>query len=244
MRAPRSLALLAALVWGCGGAGSAGEEAIAGGGPAHNTLTDAERAEGWALLFDGESMKNFRGFKQEAAPAGWEVQDGAIVRTGQAGDLITAEKYESFDLAFEWRISEGGNSGVMFHVSEGDDFGATYETGPEYQVLDNAVLGEDGDMRTSAAANYALHAPTEDLTNPPGEWNEARLSVHAGHVEHWLNGEKVVEYELGSPEWRELVTASKFVEWPAYGQAATGHIGLQDHGDRVWYRNIRIREIR
>ena len=138
-------------------------------------------------------------------------------------------------------MSERANSGVIWHVTE--DHGATYETGPEYQVLDNATLGAEGDPRTSAAANYALHAPPQDYTRAPGEWNEGRLLVDGAHVEHWLNGYLVVEYELWSDDWYALVKASKFDKMPDYGLRKRGHIALQDHGDVVSYRNMRVRAL-
>ena len=192
----------------------------------------------WITLFDGTSLDAFRGYRAEDVPAGWRIVDGALVRVDGAGDLITRGEWGSFELAFEWRIPPGGNSGVMFHVSE--DQGATWESGPEYQVLDNAILGEDGDPSTSAAANYALHAPSLDMTNPPGTWNRALLVVDHGHVEHWLNGVRVVSYDLWTPDWEARVAATKFKTRPAYGRNRKGHIAFQDHGARVAYRNIRL----
>ena len=196
----------------------------------------------WEILFDGESTDAWRGYRQKALPAGWQVQEGALVRAAEAGDIITKEKYGNFVLSFEWKVTEGANSGVFFHVTEKK--GATYETGPEYQVLDNALHADGGDARTSAGANYALHAPVDDYTRPVGEWNEAQIVVQdEGRVHHWLNGRIVVEYVLWTPEWEELVAASKFADMPAYGLKKRGHIALQDHGDEVAYRNIRIRRL-
>jgi hypothetical protein len=204
-----------------------------------NTLTAEEAADGWQLLFDGRTTAGWRGFKSQGVPAGWQVVDGALTRVGGGGDLMTSEQYEDFELAFEWKLAEGGNSGVMFRVTEDAD--ATYHTGPEVQILDDARHPDGQNPATSTGANYALHAPTRDVVRPIGEWNEARLLVDGTHVEHWLNGEKIVEYELGSADWEERVADSKFAEWPGYGRAPRGHIVLQDHGDWVAYRNIRIR---
>ena len=211
---------------------------------APNTLTEEEKADGWELLFDGEDFSHWRGFKQDSVPAGWTIDDNAIHFTGeqQAGDLITDDEYESFELQLDWKIAEGGNSGIMFHVTEDND--RTYQSGPEMQVLDDAGHpdAQNGPDRL-AGANYALHPPSNtEAVNPAGEWNTVRLVVDGQHVEHWMNGEKVVEYELGSDEWKELVATSKFGEMPNYGIAGAGHIALQDHGDPVWYRNIKIRQ--
>jgi cytochrome c len=208
---------------------------------APNTLTDAQRADGWRLLFDGESSAGWRGFRQETLPDGWEVQDGALVRSGPGGDIVTEEQFTDFELSLEWKLEPGGNSGLFFHVTEDKDW--VWETGPEMQVLDNVLHADGANPATSAGANYALHAPAWDTTRPIGRWNRARLLVVGPHVEHWLNGEKLLEYELGSEDWTARVAASKFASMPEYGLRRTGHIALQDHGDRVAYRNIRIREI-
>jgi hypothetical protein len=208
---------------------------------APNTLTAEEKNAGWRLLFDGKTLEQWRGYKQESVPAGWSVRDGAIALTGKAGDLVTRDQFQDFELQLEWKISPGGNSGIFFHVTEGA--GAVWETGPELQVLDNATHADGKTPETSAASNYALQASTRDATRPVGEWNEVRLVVKGPHVEHWLNGLKVVEYELWSPEWESRVKASKFKEMPTYGRARRGHIALQDHGNPVWYRSIRVKTL-
>jgi len=209
---------------------------------APNTLTAEEQAAGWQLLFDGKSLEHWRGFKQESVPDGWQIVDGTFARMSRAGDLITREQYTSFELALEWKVPPGGNSGVMFHVVEGLE--QTYHSGPEMQILDNGGHRDGRNPLTSAGSNYALHAPPRDITRPVGEWNTARLVVNGNHVEHWLNGEGVVEYELGTPDWTEKVAASKFREWPQYGKAGRGHIAIQDHGSAVAFRNVKIRVIR
>jgi len=190
-------------------------------------------------LFDGVSTRGWRGFRRPAVPAGWEVVDSALTRVGDGGDLLTEEQFEDFELTLEWRIGEGGNSGIMFRVTE--DAENTYETGPEMQVLDDARHRDGGSRLTSAGSNYGLHAAPEGVVRPVGQWNAVRLVVNGAHVEHWLNGVKVVEYELWTPAWDSLVQASKFAQWPGYGRARRGHIALQDHGDWVAYRNISIR---
>lgn len=210
---------------------------------APNTLTPEERRQGFELLFDGESLAAWRGFKRSDVPGGWSAADGELRFTpgGDGGDLVTREAYRDFDLRLEWRVAPGGNSGVFFHVSE-DGF-ATWASGPEMQVLDDERHPDGQSPLTSAGSNYALHGPTARVARPAGKWNSVRLVVRNGHVEHWLNGHKVVEYTLGSPEWTELVRAGKFADLPLYGKTGDGLIALQDHGDRVSYRNIRIRRL-
>ncbi|HVL69502.1 MAG TPA: DUF1080 domain-containing protein [Vicinamibacterales bacterium] len=206
---------------------------------APNTLTPEERAAGWRLLFDGRTTAGWRGYRKTAMPEGWQVIDGALTRTGAGGDIVTVEQFGSFELAFEWTIAPAGNSGVMFRVTEERDY--PWQSGPEYQILDNAGHANGLTPQTSAASDYDLHAPAKDMTRPAGSWNASRLVVNGNHVEHWLNGEKVVAYEIGSPDWIERVKKSKFAKYENWGLAPRGHIALQDHGDRVAYRNIKIR---
>ncbi|HEY0651461.1 DUF1080 domain-containing protein [Phenylobacterium sp.] len=202
-----------------------------------NTLTAAEQAAGWKLLFDGKSMDAWRGYQKPASD--WKVVEETLAPDPKAsGDLITKEQFGSFELAFEWKISAKGNSGVMYHVSEAPE--RSYYSGPEYQVLDNS-RGEPPLQR--AGALYDLYAPTVDATKPVGEFNESRLLVKGNHVEHWLNGQKVAEYELGSPEFKAKVAKSKFKDWP-FAASPKGHIALQNHGDDVWYRSIKVRVLK
>ena len=209
--------------------------------PAANTLTAAEKADGWRLLFDGQSVKGWRGFRSDTPPEGWKAVDGALVREQGGGDILTTEQFDNFELRLEWKISKNGNSGIMFRVTQ--EGGQTYETGPEFQVLDNAGHKDGGNSLTSAGSNYALHPPVRDVTRPVGEWNDVRLIVNGAHVEHWMNGVKLLEYELWSDDWHERVKASKFNKMPHYGRAKRGHIVLQEHGNLVWYRNIKIKPL-
>jgi hypothetical protein len=216
--------------------------ALAGGAmaqPAPNTLTPQERAEGWRLLFDGTTTAGWRGFKQTGPPAGWQIVDGALTRVDKGGDIVTETEFGDFELAFDWQVAPGGNSGVFFGVSE--QATAVWHAAPEYQILDNAGHKDGASPVTSTGSNYALHAPTRDVSRPAGQWNSSRILVRGTHVEHWLNGERIVEYELGSPDWTARVAASKFKAYPAYGKVRPGRIALQDHGDRVAFRNIKIR---
>ena len=209
--------------------------------PDHNTLTSRERAEGWELLFDGDSADHWRGFKKQDLPGGWSVIDGAIVRTGSGGDIITREQYDDFELVLDWQVQPAGNSGIFYNVTE--DGGAVYSTGPEMQVLDNVGHADGGSPLTSAGSNYALHPPAWDTTGPPGSWNRARIVMNGDRVEHWLNGVLLVEYVLNSNDWERRVADSKFSGMSEYGRRTSGHIALQDHGDRVAFRNIKIRRL-
>jgi hypothetical protein len=194
---------------------------------------------GWQILFDGRNADAWRGFQRTDLPSGWQVVDGALTRVARGGDIVTREQFSDFELELEWKVAAGGNSGIMFRVTE--DAKETYHSGPEYQVLDDAGHADGKSRLTSAGSDYGLHPSPPGIVKPAGQWNSARLVVRGAHVEHWLNGQKVVEYELWSPQWEALVKASKFVEWPGFGRAKRGHIALQDHGDWVAYRNIRIR---
>lgn len=209
-----------------------------------NSLTAQERQQGWRLLFDGRSLRGWRGFKGPEVPQAWKVEDGAMAYVpgnDDRGDIMTQEEFQNFELRLQWKISEGGNSGIFFHVSPDKDW--SWQTGPEMQVLDNQGHADGKSPLTSAGSNYALHAPSSDVTRPVGEWNQVRLLVDGSHVEHWLNGVKIVEYELWSEDWKQRVQASKFKDMEDYGLARRGHIVLQDHGDKVWFRDIKIRPL-
>ena len=211
-------------------------------GLAHNELSAEDVAEGWELLFDGQSLDGWRAYDHEGVPGGWEVRDGAIMRTGPGGDIMTQGVFRNFELSLDSRVEEGGNSGVFYLAAQGEE--NIYHSAPEMQVLDDERHPDGQNPFTSAGANYGLHPAPRGVVHPAGEWNHIRIIVKDDQIEHWLNGEKIVEYVIRSPEWTELVAASKFSQWPAYGQVSEGHIGLQDHGDPVWYRNVKVREIR
>lgn len=213
------------------------------GPQAPNTLTAKERAQGWKLLFDGSSTNGWRGYRRPDMPAGWKARGGALTRVAAAGDIVTTRQYGDFDLQFDWKVEKGGNSGVMYHVTETAT--EPYDIGPEYQVLDDANYKPDGEsLLTSAGACYGLYPVPEHLANPAGEWNHSRLLVQHGHVSHWLNGMVAAHYMIGSPDWNRRVAASKFKDSPGFGKAPRGYIDLQDHGHLVAYRNIKIRELK
>lgn len=237
--------ILLATASACGSAAQQGETSTPVAGAeaetAMNSLTPTEVADGWQLLFDGASLDGWREFKKDGPSDGWAVVDGTLARVGPGGDLITEQQYANFELALEWKLEPGGNSGIFYRVTE--DVDRAFESAPEMQVLDDEGHADAVSRLTSAGSNYALHPAPEGIVRSVGEWNSVQIVVDGAHVEHWLNGTKVVEYELWSPEWEGLVAASKFVEWPPYGRAEVGHIGLQDHGDPVYFRNIKVKPL-
>lgn len=200
---------------------------------------EAMRAS-WRPLFDGESLDGWRRYAEDAPPQGWRVEDGTLHRYAPGGDIMTIETFGDFELALEWRVAEGGNSGIFYHGRPGYDY--IHDAAPEMQVLDDAGHPDGGNPLTAAGAVFALYPAPPGVVRPAGEWNAVRLVVHGDHVEHWLNGERIVEYELGSEDWEARKAGSKFAGTD-YGTFRSGHIGLQDHGDPVWYRNIRIRPL-
>jgi len=213
---------------------------------APNTLTAEEKAAGFKLLFDGKAATDWRGYQQKTLPGGWTVIDGALALTSgsgepSSGDIVTRAEYSNFELRLEWRIAKDGNSGIMYRVSE--EYEAPYESGPEMQVLDDAGHADGKSRLTAAGSCFGLYPAPAGIVKPAGEWNEVRIIAEGAHVEHWLNGVKVVAYELWSPDWRGRVASSKFKQWPGYGMSKKGRIALQDHGNAVSYRSIRIRKL-
>jgi hypothetical protein len=204
-----------------------------------NALSPAERAAGWQLLFDGKTTAGWRGWKEDTMPSGWQVVDGALTRVAAAGDIVTTHQYKDFELTLEWNVSPGGNSGIFYRAGEQDS--AIYWSAPEMQVLDDARHPDGKSRLTAAGADYGLYPAPAGIVKPAGQWNRARIIVQGRHVEHWLNGVRLLQYELWSPDWEMRVQGSKFAPHPYYGRNPEGYIGLQDHGDRVAYRNIKIR---
>jgi hypothetical protein len=176
-------------------------------------------------------------------PAGWRVEAGELRRVGDGGDIVTRDQFGDFELALEWKVAKGGNSGVMYRVTEGGDSSKTYMSGPEMQVLDDAGHANGKVPLTSAGSLYGLYPVTRHVSRPAGEWNQVRIVARGNRVEHWLNGVKTVDAELWSADWNQRLAKSKFTEWPQFAKAPRGHIALQDHGDPVAFRNIRIREL-
>jgi len=224
---------------------SADSTAVVVSEPGLNQLSEQQKAEGWVALFDGQTMNGWHFYKKKENDS-WEIVDGVLHckpfvdgGTNKRADLTTNEQYENFELLFDWKISAQGNSGVMFRVSE--EFDEPYASGPEYQVVDD--IGYPGDQKDVhlSGANYAMQATGPKKLNPTGEWNTSKIVVNGNHVEHWLNGDKMLEYELGSPEWKKVRDASKWKDFPGYGLTKKGYIDFQDHGNEVWFRNIFVK---
>jgi len=218
---------------------------------AHLEESPAQKATGqWTVLFNGENLDGWRSYGEATPGSAWNVENGAIVLDADesttvmtGGDLITVGQYENFELELEWKISEGGNSGIFFGVQEIAGQRVAYETGIEMQILDNDKHADGKLPETSAGSCYALYPPAEIVVRPVGEYNKVRLIVEDANVEHWLNGRKIIEYTIGSEDWSSRVAASKFASWEHFARYRKGHVALQDHTDRVWFRNIRIREL-
>ncbi|WP_247237242.1 DUF1080 domain-containing protein [Telluribacter sp. SYSU D00476] len=210
----------------------------------------AQKPGKWQNLYDGKSLKGWHSYQHNGGVKGWMVMGGALMTHGGSGDLVSNDQFENFELEFEFRVAPKGNSGVMYKVIE-DPKNPTYYSGPEYQVIDDEgypPFNDGGKMvklndKQKTGANYDMYAPTRQVAKPAGQWNKGRIVVKDNHVEHWLNGEKVVEYEYGSDSWKATVAKSKFASWPYAQPHARGHIALQDHGDEAWYRTIRIRTL-
>ncbi|PWJ56896.1 uncharacterized protein DUF1080 [Dyadobacter jejuensis] len=208
-----------------------------------NTLTKKERAAGWQLLFDGKSIDLWHGFQKKELPSGWQVEDHCLTRVAKGGDLATNETFKNFELTLEWKISEAGNSGIFFHVSEDPKYHRAYSTGPEMQILDDDKHPDAKDPIRQAGATYNLLAVSQPAVNPVGTFNKVRIKVVDGHVQNWLNDKKVGDYQLLSPEWEKLVREGRWASSPDYGRIGSGPIVLQDHDDKVWFRNIKIRRL-
>lgn len=208
-----------------------------------STSANNEAKSEWKALFDGKCTDAFRGFRQASFPTNSWVIDGGALKSLPARkvDLITREQYENFELELEWKVATEGNSGIMFHVSE--DEAETYITGPEMQIVDDANTEDGANPKTCAGALYDLIAPTNKQCYPVGQWNRVRLIVQGTHVEYWMNGARIVEYELGSESLKALIANSKFKAWPRFAQEKTGYIALQNDGSNVWIRNVRVRRL-
>lgn len=197
---------------------------------------------GWQTLFNGKDMSAWRGYHSQDLPKGWFVENGEIVKKGTAGDIMTRETYGDFELEMEWKLEKGGNAGIFYRATE--EYDKIYWSGTEYQLLDDPNAPDGRTRMTSAAAAYGLYPSPEGSLKPAGEWQSTRIVVKNNHVEHWLNGTKVVEYTLWSDDWKAKVKASKFAKYPNYGLAARGAIGVQgDHNGALSLRNIRIRPL-
>ena len=200
----------------------------------------------WESLFDGKTTKGWHNYLKQDVSSAWKVENGVLTLAGKGGgDIVTDKEYENFELELEWKIAEGGNSGIFYRVHEDAQYKVPYLTGPEVQILDDerhpdAKAGKNNNR--TAGSLYDMLPPSKKA-NPAGQWNKVRVLVNNNHAEHWMNGVKVVEYNLSGDDWKNMVKDSKFATWDGFNKYSKGHIGLQDHGDIVSFRNIRIREL-
>lgn len=216
-----------------------------------NTLSATEKAAGWVLLFDGATMKGWHGYNGQKTPA-WKVANCSLETAGTEGnygsderaDVVSDQSFTNFELSLEWKATKGGNSGVMYGVVEDPKYKTAWATGPEYQFIDDVGFPQKLQEGQKAGANYDMHAPNaEKPLKPVGEWNTTRIVVNGSHVEHWLNGKKILEFERWSDSWKKLRDAAKWKDYPDWGKAATGRIALQDHGSAFAFRNIKLRPL-
>jgi hypothetical protein len=209
-----------------------------------SVMTAWEARSGFVPLFDGQSLSGWKGWKRSDPPSAWKARNGELVlakEEGGGGDLCTAEPYGDFDLRLEWKIAKNGNSGVIYRA--GEDYDYSWKTGPEYQILDDWAGGRTRPTVYTSGAFYEMYAAPFMLARPAGEWNETRIVCRGNRVEHWLNSVLVVSCEIGSDDWMERYQKSKFRAFPEFGKKAEGFIVLQDHGNEVAFRRVRIRKL-
>lgn len=215
----------------------------------HNTLTDQEKAEGWQLLFDGETLNGWRDYNGIALTGPWEVVDGTIQANGHGSDasgyIVTDKMYENFEITWDWKISKGGNSGLLYHVLERPQFAVPYITGPEYQLIDDDNFAEPLEDWQRCGVDYAMHLPdfSKITINPAGQWNNSKIIFDNGHVTYFMNGKKTIEFDAWSDDWFNRKNSGKWGHAPEYGLTRKGLICLQDHGYPAWFRNIKIKEL-
>ena len=215
-----------------------------------NKLTDEEIKDGWSLLFDGKTLNGWRDFKGDSVSiAPWKAEKGTLTSLGLGSDstgyIVTTRDYENFIVSFDWKISEGGNSGFLYHVVERPELKVPYVTGPEYQLIDDIGFPSKIEDWQKAGADYAMYIcdTTKKVLKKVGEWNNSKIVFDNGHVEHWLNGQKVLEFEAWTDDWYSRKNSGKWDNAPEYGLARSGVIALQDHGSRIWFKNMKIKEL-
>lgn len=200
-------------------------------------------SSGWKPLFDGTSTAAWRGYKSDSFPSGWRIVDGTLTKNVSTADIITRDQYGDFELEFDWKLGPEGNSGVFYRGT--DEYDHVYWSASEYQLLDDSLAPDGKSRLTAAGSNFAVYAAPAGIVKPASQWNSSRIVARGAHVEHWMNGQKLLEYELWSPDWEARVKASKFRSWPNYGRAKKGYIAIQgDHTGELSLRNIRIRPLK
>ena len=206
-------------------------------------LTADQRAAGWRALFDGTSTSAWRAYKSQTFPAGWRIVDGVLTKSGSVEDIMTRDQFGNFQLALDWKLSPGGNAGAFYRGTE--EYDKIYWSAPEYQLLDDAGHPDGKSRLTSAGADYGLYPSPAGVVKPADQWNSTLIVANGNRIQHWLNGQKLLEYEIGSSDWEAKVKASKFSAYPNYGRAKQGYIAIQgDHDGTLSIRNVRIREIK
>ncbi len=223
---------------------------ISGCKQAENKLTEQEAADGWVLLFNGKTLDGWRDFKGDTViKAPWVAEKGILTSLGKGSDstgyIVTEKQYENFIIAFDWKISNGGNSGLLYHVVERPEYKVPYVTGPEYQLIDDAGFASPIEDWQKAGSDYAMYVcdPAKKVLEKAGDWNTSKIVFDNGHVEHWLNGQKVLEFEAWTDDWFARKGSGKWDNAPEYGLARSGHFAVQDHGSRAWFRNMKIKEL-
>lgn len=226
-----ALATLAPLLPGCTSARGAADS---------TAMTDTSST--WHSLLDDSVAAHWRGYRSDSLPSAWHMVGDTLTKSVGTNDIITRQQYGDFELELYWKLSPGGNAGIFFRATE--EYDHIYWSGPEYQLLDDARHPDGRSRLTAAGSAYAFYPSPAGVVKPAGEWNHTKIIARGAHVEHWLNGEKLLEYELWSPDWRSRLAGSKFAEWPNYGRAHSGHIGIQgDHDGTLSLRDIRIRPL-
>lgn len=215
-----------------------------------DSVETADQKGEWISLFDGKTLAGWHGFnKGDSTVTNWVVEDGALVCLGAAewdtgGDIVTEREFSNFELEWDWKLEAGSNSGVMYHVVEDPKYKGPYETGPEYQMIDDEGWPGELENWQKTGADYAMNLASEDkVVKPIGEWNTSKIVYNNGHVEHWLNGDKIVDFEVGTEKWNKEKEEGKWKDFPDYATVKSGKIALQDHGKKAYFKNIRIKEL-
>lgn len=220
------------------------------GQSSQDTKAEPVTSDDWITLFDGTSLSGWRGYNMDSLPANWTLEDNTLKSLGTGGDLggdiiYAADTFDNFELVFEWKISEAGNSGVFYHVVEGEQYSAPYETAPEYQVIDDLGFLEPLEDWQQVGADYAMHVaePGTKKVKPAGEWNTSKILFTEEKAAHWLNGIQLFEFVPYAEDWQKRRASGKWDDYPDYAKYKSGYIGIQDHGSFIWYRNIKIRKL-